>query len=105
MDDLTTERSFNSPATWVSGVLGLLFDMLPMDVCTTRHCQASGRLLQEINVCTVNTKNASTNALSRKTDSVGIIRLEEYSFCCRLQVAAVSRTPMDINRTFRAKRT
>ena len=29
------------------------FDMLYMCVCTTRHCQTSGRLVQELNVCTV----------------------------------------------------
>ena len=29
------------------------FDMLSVGVCTTRHCQTSGRLVQELNVCTV----------------------------------------------------
>ena len=29
------------------------FDMLSMGVCTTRHWQAPGRLVQELNVCTV----------------------------------------------------
>ena len=29
------------------------FDMIIMGVCTTRHCQTSGRLVQELNVCTV----------------------------------------------------
>ena len=41
MDDLTTESSFESQATWVNDVLGLLFDMLSMGVCTTRHLQTS----------------------------------------------------------------
>ena len=50
MDDLTNERSFDSQATWVIDVLGLLFDMA---VCITRHWQTSGRLMQELNVCTV----------------------------------------------------
>ena len=30
-----------------------VIDMLPMGVYTTRHCQTSGRLVQELNVCTV----------------------------------------------------
>ena len=38
---------------FVIGVLGLLFDMLYMGVCTARHWQMSGRLVQEINVCTI----------------------------------------------------
>ena len=29
------------------------FDMLSMGVCTTSHWQTSGRLVQELNVCTV----------------------------------------------------
>ena len=29
------------------------FDMLSMGVCTTRHWQTTGRLVQELNVCTV----------------------------------------------------
>ena len=29
------------------------FDMLPMGICTTRHWQTSGQLVQELNVCTV----------------------------------------------------
>ena len=39
MDDLTTERSFDSQATWVIDVLGLLFDMLYMGECITRQWQ------------------------------------------------------------------
>ena len=54
MDDLTTERSFDLQATRVIGILGLFFDMFStMGVCTTRHCQTSGRPVQELNVCTV----------------------------------------------------
>ena len=34
-------------------MLGLFFDMLFMGICTTRHWQTSGRLVQELNVCTV----------------------------------------------------
>ena len=44
MDDLTTERSFDSKATWVIDVLGLF---LSMGVCTTMYRQTSGRLVQE----------------------------------------------------------
>ena len=53
MDDLTTERSVDSQVRGVIGVLGLFFDMLSMGVCTTKHCQTSGRLVQKLNVCTV----------------------------------------------------
>ena len=51
--DLTTERSFNSPATWIIDVLDLIFSKLSMRVCTTRHWQASGQLMQKIDICTV----------------------------------------------------
>ena len=37
MDDLKTERSFYSQARLVINVLRQFFDMLSMDVCTTRH--------------------------------------------------------------------
>ena len=53
MDDLTTERSFDSQATWVIDVLDLFHDMLSMNVCATRHWHTFGRLVQELNVCTV----------------------------------------------------
>ena len=53
MDDLVTERSFDSQATEVIDELGLFFDMLSISVCTTRHRQTSGRRLQELNICTV----------------------------------------------------
>ena len=33
--------------------LTYLFDVLSMGVCTTRHWQTSGELVQELNVCTV----------------------------------------------------
>ena len=36
-----------------SDVLSLFSDMLSMGVCTTKHWQMSGRLVQELNVCTV----------------------------------------------------
>ena len=51
--DLTTELSFDSQATWVIDVFGFLFDMIFISVCTTRDWQTSGRLVQNLNVCTV----------------------------------------------------
>ena len=53
MEDLTTERSFESQATRYIGVLDLLFDMVSMGICTIRHWQTSGRLVEELNVCAV----------------------------------------------------
>ena len=41
--------------------LAYFFDMLSMDVCTTRHWQTSGRLVQELNVCTVYALNEKGN--------------------------------------------
>ena len=40
-------------ATWVIDVLSLFFDMSSVGVCTTKPHKTSGRLLQELNVCTV----------------------------------------------------
>ena len=57
MDDLATERSFDLQATLVNDVLHLFFDKQVIRGCwtvgTTRHWQVSGRLLQELNVCSV----------------------------------------------------
>ena len=44
--------------TWIRKIHGPLiclasFDMLSNSVCTTRHWQTSGRLVQELDVCTV----------------------------------------------------
>ena len=52
-DDLTAACSSDSQAMGAIDVLGLFFDMLSMDVCTTRHWHTSGRLVQELNVCSV----------------------------------------------------
>ena len=52
-DGLTTERDFDSQATCVIAVVGLYCDMLSTGVCTTKHWQTTGRLVQELNVCTV----------------------------------------------------
>ena len=53
MDELTTERSSDSQATWVIGVFGIFFDMISMVVSITRHRQTSCRLGQKINACTI----------------------------------------------------
>ena len=53
MDDLTNGRGVDSQVTWVIDELGLFINMLPMCVSTTRHWQMTGRLVQELNVCTV----------------------------------------------------
>ena len=53
MEDLATESSFDWQATGIIAMLGLFLDMLSMVVCTTRHWQTSGRLVQELNICTV----------------------------------------------------
>ena len=47
-----TERSFESKATshWCAW---LIFDMFSVRVCSTRHWQTSGQLVQELNVRTV----------------------------------------------------
>ena len=54
MDDLATERSFDSQTTWVIDVFRLMSDLLSMCVCKTRNWQTSGRLVQALSVCTVN---------------------------------------------------
>ena len=51
--DLTTDCGFDSQTTRVIVVLGLFFDRLSMGVCITGHCQTSGRLVLELNGCTV----------------------------------------------------
>ena len=53
MDDLITERSFDSQAPRSLMCLAYFFDTLSLGICTNRHWQASSRLMQEINVCTV----------------------------------------------------
>ena len=53
MDDLTAECRLYSQATWVIDVNSLFSDILSMGVCSIRHWQTSGRLVQELNVCSV----------------------------------------------------
>ena len=53
MDDLTTVSSNDSLAKWVIAAHSLLFVMLCVAFCTTRQRQTNGRLVQELNVPTV----------------------------------------------------
>ena len=53
MGDLTIEPSLGKQATWVIAVLDLSFDNLNVGVCTTRHCETSGGLVQKLSVNTV----------------------------------------------------
>ena len=48
-----TKRSFDLQATWVVDVFYLFFDMSPIGVCTIEHWHVSGRLVHELNACTV----------------------------------------------------
>ena len=75
--DHTTESYFDLQATWVINVFGLLSDMLSMGVCTTRHWQASGRLVQELNVCTAHVHQPShTEGFLGHVSSGSMILLE-----------------------------
>ena len=56
MNDLTTERSFDWQATWVIDENDK-FCCKVVRVSTTRHWQMSGRLVQELDVCSVQTHN------------------------------------------------
>ena len=38
-----------------------LFNVLSFGVCTTRHCQTSGRMVQQLTVCTVGVNNQFLN--------------------------------------------
>ena len=53
ISDLTTEHSFDLQATYAIDVLGYFSDMLSVGVCTNIHLQTSCRLMQILNVCTV----------------------------------------------------
>ena len=52
-DSLTTERDFDSQASLAIDVFGLYFEIVSTGDCTTRHWQTTGRVVQELNVCTV----------------------------------------------------
>ena len=80
MDDLTTKRRFDSQATWVINVLGLFYDMLFMVVCTSRHSHMPGRLVQELNVCTVDPRHCMTD-LDNWIEEVGYIHISNL---CKL---------------------
>ena len=53
MDDLRNDRSLKLQATWVIDVFGLFCICYPWVVFTSRHLQMSGRLVKELNICTV----------------------------------------------------
>ena len=53
MNELTTERTLNCKLRGSLVCLAYLFLTLDMGVCTTKHSQTSGRLMQEIIVVTV----------------------------------------------------
>ena len=42
--------------------MAYFIDMLSVGVCTTRHCQTSIRLVQELNVCTVHVPKMEIHA-------------------------------------------
>ena len=69
MDDPTTERIFDSQATWVIDVLWY-FLTLSMGVCTTRHWQTSGRLVQELNVCNISSVKADSAINEKNADAM-----------------------------------
>ena len=63
MCDVTTEHSFVSQAMYVIDVIRLFFELLSTSVFTTRHWQTSGRLVQELNVYTLE-RDSNTRALA-----------------------------------------
>ena len=71
--DVTTDPCFDSQATCCIDVFDLFLDMLFMGVCTTRHWQTSGRLVQELNICTVYCSRRTMIALTRKHYAVRVI--------------------------------
>ena len=58
-DDLVTERSFDSQATCIIDLLRLFSWHLSVAFHTTRHWQTTGRLVQKLNVCTVESNSWS----------------------------------------------
>ena len=69
MDDLTTERRLDLKALWVIEMHCLFVDMLSIGICTTRHWRTSGRLVQELNVCTVSLYlDVKDNSLSPRSE-------------------------------------
>ena len=81
---LTTERSFLICKLRGSLMcLSYCFDTLSIGVCTTRHWQTSGRLVQEFDVCTVPPTRAYISAYSKETrDAIfhhSIIRFHDFN--------------------------
>ena len=71
IDDLTAQK-----ATRFIGVLGF-FDTLTIAVCTTRHWQASCKLMRESNVCTGRTVSFQTCEFISN-----IYKSSDFSFTC-----------------------
>ena len=57
-------NTFYLQATWFIDVPGLFSDMLPIGVCTTVHWHTYGRLVQELNVCTVDDRGLKVQVKS-----------------------------------------
>ena len=53
VDDRAAKHGFDSKLRWPLMCLAYFFDIQSICVYTTRHWQTSGRLVQELNVCTV----------------------------------------------------
>ena len=53
IDDLTIKPSCISQPIYGSLMYLAFFDMLSMGIYTRRHRQTSGRMVQELNVCTI----------------------------------------------------
>ena len=49
----------DSQAIWVFGVTDVSFYMLSMGLFTTSHWLTSGRVVQELNICTAGNKSCS----------------------------------------------
>ena len=59
MNNHITELGFDLQDTWVIHVLVLFFDMSSMGYGTTRHLRTFGRLVLELNSCTVSIGSCS----------------------------------------------
>ena len=78
MDDLTTENTFHLQATWFIDVIVLYFDMLPIGLCTAVHWHTSGRLVQELNVCTVDDRDLKVQV--KYVSSISLITCYSYLY-------------------------
>ena len=67
--------ALNCKLSWSLMSLDYLFEKLSMGVCTTRHWQMSSRLVQELNVCTVDSPCSicrSLRIVSRRSTHLNI---------------------------------